>query len=694
MLVGEPPFTGPTAQAIVAKVVTEEPRPLLPKRHTIPPNVEAAVLTALEKMPADRFATAQEFAAALADARYQSASSPTVAARAAEPTAARRGWRGRLPLVLAGLAGLGLGGSLVAALGRPRPAPVTRYGLALPASQAPTPSRVPQPSPDGSRIAFVGPAGTGVQLWIKQRDRYEATPILGTGGVVNFTWSPDGQWIAFTQQQQLRKISVLGGAAITLTDSASGNPGLAWLDDGSIVYLPLGGGRGLRRIAADGGAPIVLLEDSLPTFLPSPLPGGRGVLFTRCASSCALQEDLWVLDFQTGKAHEVVAGAAMGVYVPSGRLVYVRQDGAMLAVPFKLRSLRVQGSPVPLMDSVSVVDRQLPLAALSASGTLVIRQGSGSSLLRQFEMVWVDRAGRETPVDPGWTFRLTEYGDNVGWQLSPDGSRLAIGLSTSTGDDIWVKQLPRGPLSRVSFDAASEFRPRWMPDGRSIMFGSNRSGVGTGGLYRRSANGTGADSLIRRASTGIFEGAWSPDGRWLLFRTGGVVAQSGGRDIVGVQAGVDTTMVPVVATPYDEEAIALSPDGRWLAYESNETGRTEVFLRPFPGTESGKWQVSNDGGLAPLWSRNGRELFYVNAGRDMMAVTVVPGPEPRLGEPRRLFPLRDELYMTPTEYYTPFDVAPDGRFIMARNVSPPSAVGLPLIVVDNWFEELRQKAGR
>jgi serine/threonine-protein kinase len=152
--------------------------------------------------------------------------------------------------------------------------------------------------------------------------------------------------------------------------------------------------------------------------------------------------------------------------------------------------------------------------------------------------------------------------------------------------------------------------------------------------------------------------------------------------------------VPLVATPYDEEAIALSPDGRWLAYESNETGRTEVFLRPFPATDSGKWQVSNDGSAAPLWARNGRELFYVNANRDLMAVTVAPGAELRLGEPHRLFHLGDDLYLTPNEYYTPFDVAPDGRFIMARSLAPAGAVELPLVVVENWFGELRRKVRR
>jgi Tol biopolymer transport system component len=170
-----------------------------------------------------------------------------------------------------------------------------------------------------------------------------------------------------------------------------------------------------------------------------------------------------------------------------------------------------------------------------------------------------------------------------------------------------------------------------MPNGRAIMFGSNRAGTGTGGLYSRPADGTGSDSLILRAEQGIFEGAWSPDGRWLLFRTGGTVGQMGGRDIVGIRPGVDSAPVPVVVTPYDEEAIAISPDGRWLAYESNETGKTEVYLRPFPNTNSGKWQISNGGGVAPLWARTGRELFYVSARRDMMTATIGLAPSRRSG---------------------------------------------------------------
>jgi hypothetical protein len=688
MLAGEPPFTGPTAQAVVARVMTEQPRSLTLQRRTVAAHVEAAVLCALEKLPADRFATAAQFAEALAG---QGPALP--ATRAAAAAGHRREGRGRLArlqLPLVALAGVALG-ALAWSVLRPAPqAPVTRYGLALPPSQAPDPAFRAIPSPDGSRIAYVGPAQGGTQLWVKARDAYGAAPLAGTLGVTNFTWSPDGSWIAFTLGTQVKKISVVGGAAILLADTASNNPGLAWLDDGTIVYIQAGATR-LRRVPEAGGPSTVVLTDSAALLFPTPLPGGRGVLFTRCSGSCLIAQDIWVLDLRSGAAHRVLVGAALGQYTATGHVVYVRPDGGLFAVPFDLGSLKARGSPIPVMDSVAVVNGIVPLAAVSRSGTLVMRAGAALSMLQRYQMMWVARDGRETPVDSTWTFRLTAYGANVGWVLSPDGTRLAIGLATDAGDDIWVKQLPRGPLSRVSYDSAAEYRPRWTPDGRSLMFGSNRLGRGAGGLYERHADGTGADSLILRAAGGIFEAAWSPDRRWLLFRTGGTMGQGGGRDIVGIRPGVDSSPVPLVATPFDEEAIALSPDGRWLAYESDETGRTEVFIRPFPNTNSAKWQVSNGGGMAPLWAKNGRELFYVNGNRDMTAVTVGPGAEPRLGERHVLFHLRAELYLAAHDYYTPFDVAPDGRFIMAQNAASASSLQVPLIVVDNWFAELRAR---
>jgi eukaryotic-like serine/threonine-protein kinase len=686
MLTGDPPYTGSTAQAIVAKVLTEKAPPVTLARDTVPDHASAAIAKALTRLPADRFPSAGAFADALVTPGFVPAAA-TRAAPAAVP-AARPGWRAH--------AGWGVAVVLAVITGwmilRPAPpAPVTRYGLHLPPGQAPEPGRPALPSPDGSRIAYVGPAANGVQLWVKVRDQYHATPLAGTAGVTNFTWSPDGQWIAFTLAGRVAKVPIVGGAAIPLADTASGDLGLAWLDDGTIVYLQ-SGGTILRRVPDTGGPSARIYAGQAPLRMVTALPDGRGVLFTRCTAipNC----DLWAFDTRADSARQMMAGPVLGLYAPTGHLVYVRNDGAAFAVPFDLGRLEVRGSPVPVLDSVMVVGDLYPLLGIAPSGTLVMRQGAAFSLLQRYQMVWVDRQGRETPIDTTWTVRFVSFGGNAGWALSPDGRQLAIGLATDAGDDIWVKQLPRGPVSRVSYDSASEYRPRWMPDGRRVMFGSNRPGELGGALYARPANGTGADSLVVAADGGIYEGAWSPDGAWLVFRTGGILAQVGGRDIVGIRPGVDTAPVPLIATPYDEEAFAISPDGRWIAYESNETGRTEVFLRSFPNTETIKRQVSNGGGVAPLWSKDGRELFYVNGNRDMVAVTLGAGSDPRPGEGRVLFHMRDEWYLEPQEYYTPYDVAADGRFLMAKNITPATMTRAPLIVVDNWFAELRARVLR
>ena len=238
---------------------------------------------------------------------------------------------------------------------------------------------------------------------------------------------------------------------------------------------------------------------------------------------------------------------------------------------------------------------------------------------------------------------------------------LAIGLSTDAGDDIWVKQLPRGPLSRVTYDSSPDVRPRWTRDGRAIYFFSPRP---VQGIYQRRADGAGTDSLIRAGV--IDEAAFSPDGAWLVFRDGAKGSLRGGRDIKGVRLGRDTSPVPVIVTPFDEEAIALSPDGKWIAYQSDETGKTEVFIRSFPNTDSVKRPVSNGDGAAPLWSRNGRELFYLSGGKNMMSARVSGGASLTVSPPAVLFHVPDDLLAVEYLFYTPWDVAADGRFIMAR----------------------------
>jgi serine/threonine-protein kinase len=520
---------------------------------------------------------------------------------------------------------------------------------------------------------------------MKRRDSYTAIPIAGTTGTQYFTLSPDGEWIAIATAGQLKKVPVTGGTAVPLvSDSVGGGYGLAWLDDGTIVYA-LRGAAGLMRVPGNGGTPeLVWRSDSTISMLPSPLPGSHAVLFVACPAGCT-EPQLWVVDLKTKAAHMLLRDGTAGEYVKTGHIVFSSLAGALYAVAFDPRRLVVTGAPLPLGEQLST-SGELQTFHVSASGMLVLTTGGANVTGRTFDMVWVDRTGRVTPVDLDWRFQLTALANNHGWSLSPDGKKLAVGVSTPAGDDIWVRPLPQGAPYRVSFDPMPDNRPRWTADGRYVTFVGVRQ---PGGVFRHRADGTGSDSLLIEGV--IDEAVMSPDGRWLVLRQGSVGAVAGGRNITGLRLGTDSVPVPVLATEFDEEAVELSPDGKWLAYQSDETGRTEIFVRPFPDTDAGKKQVSSGGGLAPLWSRSGKELFYLSSDRNMMAAKVSPGVAPDFAAPVILFHVPDELLGVEALYYTPWDVAADGRFIMARMVSgDPGQLGA-LVVTENWFEELKSK---
>ena len=682
MLTGDAPFTGTTVQAIVAKVLSADPeRPSL-VRKTIPPHVEAAVLMALAKLPADRFATAAEFAAALGNTSF------TAAVASVSSVVSSAGQR-RATIALTAIALVAITAAVWGWLRPLPPAPVIRYPLQQPAflsglGEVP----LPLPSPDGSFIVFHGPradGAMGAQLWMKRRDSRSATPIAGTVGAQTFTISPHGDWIALVLGQKLLKVPVAGGAPVTLVvNDADGAFGLAWLDDGTVAYtrsspslLP-----SIAQMSAGGGASLdVLKSDSARHIVLAPIGGTHGVLFDRCTApqSC----DVWAIDLKSGKANVVLPGVRWARYAETGHIVFA-QDGRLMAVGFDPASFAVRGQPVALADSI--IRGDLPFE-LSRSGTLVVR-ADGGARSDAFDMVWVDRAGRVTPVDTAWKFNLTAYAADQGWALSPDGSRLAIGLYTDAGDDIWVKQLPHGPLSRITFDPAPEARPRWTRDGSALTFVSGRAGQG---VYQHRADGLGGDSLVVKGL--VEEAVFSPDRKWLVLRAGAVGPVAGGRNIAGVQLGVDTARVPLIATPFDEEAIAISPDGKWIAYQSDETGITEVFVRSFPNTAAFKHQVSNGGGTAPLWSRDGRELFFVSKGNDMMTARMTAGVPISIAAPVSLFRIPDDLLKVEYTYYTPWDVAADGRFIMARARLSRDA-GSTVVVAENWLTELKARMKR
>jgi serine/threonine-protein kinase len=697
MLTGEPPFTGPNSQAIVAKVLTEQPPLLRPKRPTVSPAVEHAVLTALQKLPADRFGSAKEFAEAL-EGRGGNYASTVVTSRPHVLTSSRPGHvltSSRPGRALAAIAATALI-SAIATWAFTRNggmgAPVSRYFLSFPPGQQPLGEMLL--TPDGARLVYAGPGDSGVQLWVKDRANSIATPLAGTNGAQGLGLSPDGSKVVFVQHEQLTTIPLAGGPVFKVADSAF-STGAAWLDDGTIVYTSLS--FNLMRVKDTGERPMVLWHSKLANkapVLPRPLPQARGVVFAECSFNCDPQADLWVYDAKSGATRLLLPGAVGGWYLSSDHLAYVKLNGELVAAPFDLAHLEFKGSPIQLMDGIGL-EFVVPVLSFSDAGTLVASVGKAkpAGAPGEYEMVWIDRAGTQALIDSTWKFELSVSNLNNGWALSADGTQLAIGLNTRSGDDIWIKRMPAGPLSRLTFDSLPEQRPRFTPDGKSITYIVD----GVSLLRARRADGTGSErTLLSSGAEQVNEAFWSPDGTWIVARIGGLSGLRGPRNIYAWRPGVDSGPLPLLANPgYDESAPALSPDGRWIAYESDETGKNEVYIRPFPSVDDGKWQVSSNGGQAPLWAHSGKELFYVDGSRSMVAVPVTGGASITLGTGKMLFPLPASILLAPDEHYTPFDISPDDRrFIMVRERGEQPGDQVTVLLVENWFTEVKSKLGR
>jgi Tol biopolymer transport system component len=679
MLVGEPPFTGGSAQAVFARVLTDEPRSLTLQRKTIPLNVADAVRTALHKLPADRFASARDFADALGKTDFVAA---TTRARPVAGVTGAGNWRNRTFAALPwAVAIIGVGAAVASWLQRPpQPASHQRivlwkgsglgnitYNLAI--------------SPDGRTIAFVDTVGGQRQLWLKEGRQLEPKPLTGTAGARGPVFSPDGEWIAFIADGKVRKVPRLGGSPTTLADSGNTvTQAIAWMDDGTVVFSDQR--YRLRSVSLDGGPVRRPTADTATRGVValSPLPGGRGVLATMCTPGCR-DVDLQAFDFRTGVARRLGDEIVRGWYTPHGDVVFVRRDGGVFAAPFDLDELAFTTAPVPVLDGVSSNSGN-PDFALSSSGTVIYIRGPGRDVGETFVPVWVDRTGRSTPVDADWSFESR----GSGLALSPDGKRVAVAVIGGRDIDIWVKQLDRGPVMRLTFGGTNE-RPRWTADGRSLLFVSRHNG--NEDIRMRRADGTGAEQVVLDHQRALFEIEPTRDSMQWIVRSG----SSQSRDVHLWRRGT-SELTPLLADPSTSESMpALSPDGRWLAYVSNESSRQEVYVRPFPDVQSGKWQVSRNGGGEPLWAHSGRELLYRDGAGQMMSVAVNRGTSFELGEQRALFSAAP--YANGGISYRGYDLtADDRRFLFMRPAgSSQSGVAAPsdLVRIDNWFAELRDR---
>ena len=690
LLTGDPPFTGSTAQAVVARVVTETPRPMLPQRHTIPRHVEAAVLTALEKLPADRFASAAEFADALRDKSFTSTASMPAAEPAAPAAAGHAGGR-RRPGLLVPVLGVALAAATGVALwGWLRPAPVpllSQFSLALKPGQALQPpngsggARITL-SRDGRALAYIGPAEGGTRLWLRRLDQLDATPIAGTDGGSNPFFSPEGNRVGFIKNgTEVRIASLAGAPTVTLTDKANSSSG-DWGDDG-YVYFEVDSG--VARIRATGGEiePIYHIQPKakeVATEWVHVLPGASGILFRlRHVGQGPADFEIMAMPLPKGPARSLVRGV-YATYSPTGHLLVVTSDGKLIGIPFDPKKLQLTGAPIALLEGIGVRNGGFNIdLALAPNGTLAYTTGGTIGSRRA---AWVSREGLVTPADSGWD----PQGVIASQSLAPNGKAIAVSLLRDGRRDIWVKQLPSGPFSRITFSDTSSGRPAWSADGRDVLYIADRSGSGVGPVYARRADGTGSPRLIAHADVDIGQVVASRDARWLLLRT---APATGTPDVMGLKAG-DTTLVPLVASAAGEFFPALSPDGRWLAYASNESGTAEVYVRPFPETASAKWQVSTAGGGEPAWSSTGRELFYINAKGDMVSAAIEPGANFSVGKQRILF--STSQFATPGPVPS-FSVSPDDkRFLVMRE----GEAGQPgeLVVAENWTRQLAGASGK
>jgi serine/threonine-protein kinase len=681
MLSGEPPFTGPTAQAIVARVMMEQPRSLTLQRHSIPPHVEAAVNRALEKLPADRFASAAQFAEALV---RPDLTIPTTRAQVATPARGSTKWRTYF-WVAAGAAVVALalsGWSWLRARSAARQPATWQYISLGDTVVLTTQSPAIALSPDGSLFVFKDDRQNG-RLWIKQRGELNPTPINGTERAQNPVFSPDGEWVAYVADGRLKKVRAAGGASVTLADSAaSGFGGAAWLDDGTLVYVPPSILE-LRRVNAGGGPSTVVLSGAALAGggigHPVALPGARGVLFQVCGSSCVTMS-IHVLDLRTGEEKLLLEDVAHASYLPSGHLLYVRRDGVALVAPFDLGRLTITGAAVPVLEGVEVtVNVGFAILAWSPSGSLVYAQGGGGAI--DNAMIRVSRDGAITQIDTAW------HGEFNSFAISPDGRRLAAGLGSGGALNIWIKQLDRGPSTRLTF-GGQDRRPFWSPDGRIVAY--VRDSGNTSAVYGQPADGGGQARPLVRLDRLIQEGEWSRDGRWILVRTDN--GQAGAGDILAAPASGDGAPVPVAASPYTELHPALSPDGRWLAYTSNESGINEVYVRAFPDARGGRWQVSNGGGSEPRWSRSGRELFYLDGDTRLNVVQVRTVPTFAASGSTSLFNASNFVV---AGFHQSYDVTPDGRsfvFVSPRRAGAQGAA--QLVWADHWLKDVAARLSR
>ena len=681
MLTGKQAFGGDDVTDILAAVVKSEP-PLYALPAKTPPAIRNLVRRCLEKNPRRRLMHIGEARVLLED--VLSGTAP------AEPVTAGQGKsRERMAWSVAAVLLVGFIGALVwGAFAYFRPAPqaaeAIRFFISPPdawnfqsltdsTGVSPVPMAV---SPDGRRMAFVavgsGGAGINALLWVRSLETLTAQSLAGTEGASSPFWSPDSRFLGFFADGKLKKIDVAGGPPITLCDAPSSRGG-SWSRDEIIVFNPVNN-VALQKVSAAGGMPTaatVLGSGENAHRRPFFLPDGRHFLYSAASAGAITGVSIYVASLDSADRKLLLGADANNAIYSQGHLLFLRET-TLMAQPFDTQRLELAGEAFPIAEQIQVSGTTPPNGFFSASenGVLAYQTGTGAA---GSQLVWFDRTGKQLGV-------LGEPAAYSEIELSPDGKQASVNLPGASGGarDIWLYDVARGLKTRFTFDPALELTTLWSPDGRRVAFNSLRKGQFD--LYQKPADGSGAEEVLledNRAKTPV---SWSADGKFILYISGGGPT---GNDLFVLPLSGDRKAVPFVNTQFVEGPGAFSPDGRWVAYVSNESGRFEVYVAPFPGP-GGKRQVSTGGGIQPRWRRDGTEIFYLAPDNKLMAAAVNGrGASFEVGTVKPLFETRG----AGLRYQ--YAVNPDGqRFLM--NTASEQAASAPITVVVNWTAGLKR----
>ena len=520
---------------------------------------------------------------------------------------------------------------------------------------------------------YTAQGDSGRRLYLRPIDAFEATPIRGTEGARSPFFSPDGEWIGFFAEGQLKKVNISGGPTVTLC-RCRGDGG-NWFAADRILFTSFGV---LYDVPASGGEPRPLTPNVDETGFwyeqPKTLPGGDGVLFAAHRGNTEITS-VGVYSLSSGRSRILIENGTSPRYVETGHVVYFA-GGSLYGIPFDIDTLETRGAPVPLVENVRAFAGNSLRSGkanfdVAREGSLIYLSASG---VADRQLVWVDRSGVATPAsDKRRAYQRP--------RLSRDGTRLVVTTEhIDRARDLWILELDRDAITRFSFDPAHDLAGVFSPDGKTIAFASTRSGRMD--LFTKSSDGTGTVVPVLETDEVDILASWAPDSSGLVFQYSSDNQVTFDIGFLDLEKGGEVQAL--IETPFDERHPSVSPDGRWLVYVSDESGRNEVFVRPFPRGD-GKWQVSTEGGTEPRWAPNGREIFFRNGAR-MMSVPVSAGSRFEPGQPVLLF--EANYRMDHADHLPNYDIAPDGRFLMLQTVE--SAESNNIHVVLNWTEELKR----